>query len=104
MTERHDAARQYYRIGLPITLCPPGEKKPLGEGWDDKNPGRAWQRKRWDPKEIDRAFKVRGDLNVGILFGPSSGLIDIEEDSREDSRAFAVLVQRLSAPSHFVIQ
>jgi hypothetical protein len=98
MIERHEAARQYYRKGLPITLCPPGEKKPLGEGWDERHPGRAWQRKRWNLKEIDHAFKVRGDLNVGVLFGPSSGLIDIEEDSPEDRGAYALLFEDCPPP------
>jgi hypothetical protein len=88
MSETQAEAHRLLERGLPITLCPPNSKKPLGEGWDAKNVGVAWQRKEWSPKEVDRAFKLRGDLNVGVLFGPRSGMIDIEEDKPEDRTAF----------------
>src|SRR5947208_2504901 len=67
MCEKLEAAREYHRRGLPITLCPVGAKNPLGEGWSESNVGLAWQKKQWTAREIDRAFKLRGDLNVGCL-------------------------------------
>ncbi len=81
MSDNHAEAHKLHRAGLPITLCPPNSKKPLGEGWDAKQIGLAWQKKKWTLKEIDRAFKLRGSLTVGVLYGPRSGLIDIEGDS-----------------------
>jgi hypothetical protein len=81
MNDTHAEAHKLHRAKLPITLCPPGSKKPLGEGWDAKQDGLAWQKKRWTLKEIDQAFKLRGELNVGVLCGPRSGLMDIEYDS-----------------------
>ena len=81
MSDTHAEAHRLHRAGLPITLCPPGGKNPLGDGWDAKQPGKGWQRKEWSLKEIDRAFKVRGELNPGVLYGPRSGLLDIECDS-----------------------
>jgi hypothetical protein len=91
MTDTHAEAYKLHRAGLPITLCPPGSKKPLGEGWDAKQIGKAWQKKTWTLKEIDRAFKVRGELNVGVLYGPRSGLVDIEYDSEDGEAALVRL-------------
>ena len=64
-----------------MPFCGPAKR------WAATYPGKAWQKKRWSLKEIDQAFKVFGELNVGVLFGPESGLIDIEEDSPEDRAA-----------------
>ncbi len=91
MTEARMEAHKLHRMKLPITLCPPGSKKPLGEGWTDSYPGKAWPEKAWTLKEIDRAFRAYGNLNMGVMFGPRSGLIDIEQDSPEDRAAFAEL-------------
>lgn len=89
MNELHAEAHELLRVGLPITLCPPGSKKPLGEGWDAKQPGKAWQKKTWTLKEVDRAYKVFGELNPGVLYGPRSGLVDIEYDSGDGETALA---------------
>jgi hypothetical protein len=89
--ELHAEAHKLHRAGLPITLCPPGSKKPLGDGWDAKQDGKAWQKKSWTLKEIDRAFKVRGELNPGVLYGPRSGLVDIEYDSGDGEAALGAL-------------
>jgi Bifunctional DNA primase/polymerase, N-terminal len=98
MNETHIEAHRLHRMKLPITLCPAGSKKPLGEGWTATYPGKVWQKKRWSLKEIDRAFKVYGELNVGVLFGPASGLIDIELDAPEDRAAFAELFDGCPPP------
>ena len=54
----HEAAKNYHRRGLSITLCPFGAKNPLGDGWSASNLGKAWQKKSWTLPEIDRAFKA----------------------------------------------
>ena len=88
-----EAALKFHRDGLPITLCPPGSKKPLGEGWTADGPGKAWQHYEWTVKDIRRAFKLYGELNVGIRLGKASGIIDIEVDSEDDAREFARLFE-----------
>src|ERR1700730_4097819 len=94
----HEAAREYHRRGLPITLCPFGEKNPLGEGWSESQRGKAWQLLRWTLPEIDRAFRVLGGLKVGCLWGAQSKMIDIEEDSPEAQTAFAELFGGVNPP------
>ena len=79
-SEAHSEAHRLHRAGLPITLSPVGSKKPLGEGWDKTRSGTAWQNKEWSLREFDRAFKARGELNPGVLYGPRSRLLDIEYD------------------------
>ena len=91
MTNTLQAALEYHDRGLPITLCPPGGKNPLGEGWSKTRIGLAWQRKTWKKREIERAYDERGDLNVGVLFGAKSRLVDFEVDSPEDEKDFAEL-------------
>jgi hypothetical protein len=80
-TETHAEAHKLLQAGLPITLSRSGSKKPLGEGWTADHDGRAWQNKTWARKEVDQAHKVFGELNLGVLYGPRSGLMDIEYDS-----------------------
>jgi hypothetical protein len=82
MYDTHVEAIRLHREPYPIVLCLPGRKTPLGD---------SWQKKRLSLAEIDRAFKVRGHLNVGVLMGPLSGLIDIEDDSEEDRAALVRL-------------
>ena len=98
MSDALEAARDYRRRGLPITLCPPGAKNPLGEGWTDIYAGKAWQRKEWSIREICRAFRARGELNVGCLWGPRSNIIDIEVDSPADKEALAELFDGSDPP------
>jgi hypothetical protein len=92
-TERQAEAHQLLRAGLPITLSAPGSKKPLGDGWDANQDGNAWQKKKWTHKEIDRAIKVRGDCNPGVLYGPRSGLIDIECDDDDQAAGEAAVLE-----------
>ena len=41
----------------------------------------------WTHDEIDAAFQAHGDLNVGLILGPRSGLIDIEIDGPDGDAA-----------------
>ena len=71
LNELHAAARSYHEVGLPITLCRPGGKVPIAT---------KWHHKVWTPAEIDAQFETHADLNVGLILGPRSGIIDIEID------------------------
>jgi hypothetical protein len=82
MTELYEAAREYHCRRLPITLCKPGCKKPYVNGWPSK---------QWTLREIDAEFRRHGNLNVGVVLGQRSKLIDIEYDSHEGDRALLEL-------------
>ncbi|MCE9555995.1 MAG: bifunctional DNA primase/polymerase [Planctomycetes bacterium] len=71
-TVRRDAALDYRERGFPITLC--DGKEPISKGW---------QNKTWTPKEIIQAFRHRPQLNVGSVWGPRAGLIDMECDNKQ---------------------
>lgn len=54
------------------------EKNPgtlLGAGWQDQASN--------DPKQIERWIEQHGLCNWGVLLGPASGIIDVEDDSPE---------------------
>ena len=89
--EMRQAALAYHRENLAITLCPPSSKKPLGDGWTKTCCGKGWPQKRWCAREIGKAFHICGPLNVGALWGPSSEMIDLEEDSPQAKQALAWL-------------
>lgn len=84
MTKVHEAACQYHEAGLPITLCKVGEKKPYLKGW---------QAKEYTASEINAEFKKHGSLNVGLVLGPRSQLIDIEYDAKGGERALNELFE-----------
>jgi Bifunctional DNA primase/polymerase, N-terminal len=65
-----DYTKSYLVLGLPITLC--YNKAPYYWGW---------QHRRFVPSEIERLFAANPNLNVGVILGPASNLIDIECDS-----------------------
>jgi hypothetical protein len=73
MTESHEAALEYHRSQLAITLCKHGSKKPYAPGWPAK---------RYTVREINQEFRAHdGRLNVGVILGPRSKLVDLEYDS-----------------------
>jgi hypothetical protein len=78
MTEAQEAAHCFLDLGLPITLCRGAKKSPICKGWPLKT---------WTHDEIDAEFQARGDLNVGVVLGPRSGLIDIEIDGPGQEQA-----------------
>ncbi|MCE9604427.1 MAG: bifunctional DNA primase/polymerase [Planctomycetia bacterium] len=84
-----ELALKLRRRNLPITLC--DGKKPLGRGWSATGNGSEWPQHAWTDSDIRRAFALRGDLNLGIVLGPRSGLIDLEADSADEERAFTEL-------------
>ncbi|MCE9545191.1 MAG: DUF5906 domain-containing protein [Planctomycetia bacterium] len=89
-------ALDFVRRGLPLTVC--AEKHPLGFNWSIDLPGTDWGNKTWTAPEIERAFRIRGELNVGIMLGPTAGIIDIEADSEEEERHFADLFDGCEIP------
>jgi hypothetical protein len=85
--DRLGAALSYCERGLPITLC--SGKAPFVERWHEKT---------WSSDEVKREFRRRRDCNVGIQWGPRSGIIDIEADSPEQERAFDELFAGCDVP------
>jgi hypothetical protein len=92
---RQAAAHDYRERGYLITLC--DGKAPLGIGYTAEHNGKDWGSKRWSEAETDKAFELRPDLNVGLMFGPHRGyekpIIDIEADNAEQERAFGELFE-----------
>lgn len=92
------AALDYLERGLPITLCAGKDlKAPLGHGYTSSELGDRWQTFDWTAEEIERAFKLRKNLNVGLRFGPGS-CIDCEADSEDEERAFQELFDGCTIP------
>lgn len=79
-SDRLQAACRYIERGLPIVLC--RGKKPLGK---------RWQHRTWTAKQVQAAFRGNPSLNVGLILGPRSGVIDIEADTPEHAAALAAL-------------
>src|SRR5262245_29256863 len=70
--------------------CTVPRKKPC------QSPGKApihtnWQLKRLDAVQITRFLNEHPGLNIGIRWGPESGLIDVEADSPEAETALQEL-------------
>ena len=76
------AALDYVRRGVPITLC--REKQPIHKGW---------QNRRFTEAQVNAAFDRNPALNIGIVLGPASSIVDVEADSPEQ----AAVYQRLFA-------
>ena len=69
---------------MPITLCPAGSKVPFSKDWGNKV---------WADDKIDAEFDGRGPINLGLILGPMSGLIDIEIDGQGGDAALLKLFQ-----------
>lgn len=79
MNELHEAALEYHRRKLPITLCI--GKRPLGKDWPNK---------RYTIKTINQQFRECPTLNVGVRLGE---FVDIEYDAAGGERALAELFE-----------
>lgn len=77
-----ETALELTRRNIPIVLCK--NKKPL-------YPQQNWHNERLTVETIRLAFKTDPDLQVAIVLGPASGLIDIECDSSDAETDFAKL-------------
>ncbi len=86
-----DAAFALLERRLSITICPPDSKRPLGVGWSKKGAGVDWAGKKWPRRDIEKALRDLGDVNLGLRLGPSSGLIDIEADTPDAMSAYTEL-------------
>lgn len=86
-----DAALEYHALGLPIVLA------------KGKNPGAAmgadWHRHRFTEKEIGRRFREDAELNVGVILGPASGLIDLECDNEQADQSYLDLFSDCELPT-----
>ncbi|HMO83442.1 MAG TPA: bifunctional DNA primase/polymerase, partial [Lacipirellulaceae bacterium] len=65
-----------------LVIIPPGEKGPREVGWPNNPKNLA---------TVEQRFKINPDLNVGILLGPSTGIIDIEVDGPDGLASLAKL-------------
>jgi hypothetical protein len=71
-------------LGARFIRVARGEKRPLGAGWQHNSTG--------DP--VDVAMWLGSGLNVGLLLGPESGLVDVEYDDdagRDQLSDFGIL-------------
>lgn len=75
----HHAARTYCERGLPITLCRPGSNEPFGT----EQPHHTWTM-----RSIDSLFAIHATANVGLLLGPSTGLVCIVCDGEAAEEKF----------------
>lgn len=82
MSENLEAALQYQTADLPITLCSPGTKKPLAQDWSGKT---------YSVQELNDNFNRQPNLNVGLILGPRSQLIDVEYDDPTGEQALSEL-------------
>ena len=76
-SDLYEAALEYLAAGFPITLCRPGQKRPFSKSWPTKI---------WTAAEIAAEFAAQPDLNVGIVLGPRSGIIDLECDGPDGDK------------------
>src|SRR4029079_4441043 len=87
------AAHQLLELGLPITICRPGKKAPIGK---------AWHQKSWTHDEVDIEFLAHADLNVGIILGPRSVMIDLEVDGPDGDAVFEPVIDaKFTGPTQF---
>lgn len=71
--------------GIPITLC---------SGENGKKPeGRNWGERKYTSDEIELKFGVDPDLNVGIILGDKSGIVDFEGDEPTSEDDFLELFE-----------
>ncbi len=79
-----EAALGYHDMGLPIVLTE--EKSPQNVM------GKGWQHKRFaSGSEIEQYFRNDPSLNVGLILGPASGIVDLECDDDKAEGDFASL-------------
>ncbi len=82
-----EAAAEYLAAGLPITLCR-GKAPFYGD----------WQNRRFTPAELDSFFRRQTGLNVGLILGPASRIIDIEGDDEDSEDAYEALFADCEEP------
>ena len=73
MTTCLETALRCNELGLVPVLIYKGKKRPIGK---------AWQTRRYTDDELRERFTNNPNLNVGLLLGPDSGVIDIECDGQ----------------------
>jgi len=82
MTTCLETALRCNALGLIPVLIHAGQKRPIGEAWQDR---------RYSDEELEERFSNSPNMNTGLLLGPVSGAVDIECDSPESPRDLAEL-------------
>jgi len=74
---------------MRYVLCHPGEKRPIGTGWQRHS--LTWEAAR-------KRLATRPELNVGILLGPESGVWDVDCDGPAAEVVYQELFGNVKTP------
>ncbi|MCC6492155.1 MAG: bifunctional DNA primase/polymerase [Pirellulales bacterium] len=86
--ELYEAAGALHQRGLPIVLT--DAKRPMG--------GAEWHRRPFAPAAASSLLRQAKEPGIGLLLGPSSGIVDIEADGPEEEALVAVLFGAAQPP------
>ena len=75
---------------MKYVMCYAGQKRPIGE---------AWQNHTQTLEQVTERLARDPTLNVGILLGPASGVVDVECDSDAATTRYHELFGEISTPS-----
>ncbi|HUT09845.1 MAG TPA: bifunctional DNA primase/polymerase [Thermoguttaceae bacterium] len=75
---------------MKYVICYSGQKRPIGDAW--QNHTLTWQ-------QVTERLKNDPALNVGILLGPASGVVDVECDSDAATTSYRELFGDVRTPS-----
>jgi len=75
---------------MKYVLCHPGQKRPLGNDWPSRT--LTWE-------QVAKRLKNNPALNVGVVMGRESGVVDAECDSEAATASFHRLFGDLRTPS-----
>jgi hypothetical protein len=90
MIDTLEAAHELVEAGLPITVCKPFAKVPIGK---------EWQHRTWTPAKIDREFARHDEpCNIGLILGKRSGIVDVEVDGAEGEKILSRLCKDVEMP------
>jgi hypothetical protein len=67
---------------MRFVICYPKSKRPIGKDWPNHT---------LTAEEVDAHRKTHPHDNVGIVFGPASGVVDVECDSDEATDTYKKL-------------
>jgi len=73
----------------PYVLCYPNKKNPIGNDWGNFT---------IDANELAKRLANKPDLNVGVLLGPATGIIDVECDGEAATSHYAELFGDIKTP------
>jgi len=75
---------------MKYVMCYSGQKRPIGEAWQNRT--LTWE-------EVTERLKHDPTLNVGVVLGPKSGVVDVECDSDAATASYNELFGNIKTPS-----